>query len=421
MLVEFSVTNYRSFGEKMTLSMVASSDRHLPENVIEVTEPTKMRLLRSAAIYGPNASGKTNLLRAMGELERLVRKSATEHKPDDPVGVVPFRLDPARVGRPTELEAVFLAEGQRWTYGVALDDERVHEEWLTVAGRGKPRLLFHRHEDGSVEWGNSWRGERERLREATRGNVLLLSQAAQFNSHSCAPAHAWFVRLWAPQSTPLGSLSAAWTAERPEFRAWVVALLAAADSGITGVEVVTRRVEDSELWTWAGESFRRWLREVYPDGRREVVTTHRDTAGNDVRFRLDDDESAGTRQLYATAFLWYLATTRGHPLVVDELESSLHPLITRALIGMVHSAPTNPQLIFTTHDCGLLDAELLRRDQVWFTEKTPDGATDLYSLWDYKLGPPRNDENYRKGYLSGRYGAIPFVGEFSFGKDTGVE
>jgi uncharacterized protein len=411
MLIEFSVKNYRSIRDKVTLSMVASSEKDLPENTFEVTEPAKMTLLKSAAIYGANASGKSNLVRAMSLLRDLVTESAIGRRPDPETDAVPFRLDPATRTAPSEFEVSFIAGGERYVYGVALDSQRVHEEWLTAARGARSRALFHRHSDGSVDWGNSWRGERERVREATRDDALLVSVAAQFR---CAGAEAVRERMACtlalpsdePFRTSIRRICVMFE-NLPESRQWLLRLLGAADTGIEDVEVHdpghATRPGPEGAWSARGE-VAHW-----------ATTTRRDSAGAPVSFSMGADESAGTSRLFASAFHWFAALDAGWCLFIDEFESKLHPLITRKLLELVHTSPKNPQVIFTTHDSGLLDSSILRRDQVWFTEKNRDGATDLYSLWQFR---PRNDHDIPKRYLQGRYGAIPFVGEFSFGEDT---
>jgi uncharacterized protein len=421
MLLEFSVKNYRSFRDKVTLSMVASSDtKHLDTNTFEVTTPSKFRLLKSAAIYGANASGKTNLLRALGHMGAMVERSFIAAAREALTSTSPFRLDPATRTSPTEFEATFIAGDQRYVYGFTVEGGHIGEEWLTAARAARPRPLFRRRRDGSVQWGNSWRGGRAHIEAAMRDNALLLSVAAQFNNAVAGPPRDWFSQtLWEidrPGDMEAHDVTVAAMRTFPQFEPLFLRLLATADLGIERVEIESVPVDATPEWQHASEQDRADMRASASLWTPSTVGMVRRGADGELhQFDLYEEESAGTRRLFDLAGHWLAAMLGGHVLIVDEFEAKLHPLIARRLLRMAHAAPTHPQLIFTTHDCNLLDADLLRRDQVWFTEKNQDGATDLYSLWDYKA---RKDENLRKGYLQGRYGAIPFVGEFSFGQDA---
>jgi len=430
MLLEFSVKNYRSIKDKVTLSMVASSDNEHPENVFEVNKPSHFRLLKSVGIYGANASGKSNVLRALGFIEELVRESATGMAPGDEIDVTPFKLDPVAREQPSEFEVSFIAEGERYVYGFAVDRQRVHEEWLTAARTSRSRALFHRHEDGTVEFGPSWRGERARLVEHTRTNALLLSVAAQFNSADVRPPHNWFSGQLQDSRVPSGlsayrMLTMVVLTADPEAQSDLVRFLQAADLGIEQVEPVRIDVDSHPAYRTLTRAERKEVASVglpagvgLEDILARASTFRRASDGGAIRLDLDDDESAGARRLFEMAGPFRAAAGSQNLLVVDELEASLHPAITRYLLEQQHHTDSHSQLLFATHDCGLLDADLLRRDQVWFTERDSEGATQLYSLWDFR---PRKDENYRKGYLQGRYGAVPFVGEFTFGEDKETE
>jgi len=426
MLLEFSVKNYRSIKDKVTLSMVASSDNDHPENVFEVDEPSRFRLLKSVGIYGANASGKSNVLRALGFMEDFVRRSATGMAPGDDIDVTPFKLDPETREQPSQFEVSFISEGQRYVYGFSVDRERVHEEWLTAARTSRSRALFHRYGDGNVEFGSTWKGERDRLVERTRPNALLLSVAAQFNNPLVEPLWNWLGGTLQSLARPSGD-----TADRVMTYVSffggrggsdeLAAFLAMADLGILGVEAVIVPLEETAPRQDApSEDAHRGVerRQLFRRATAQVSMQHRAADGITVALDLDREESAGTQRLYSVAGWWVYLLEMGAVLLIDELEAHLHPSITRALLAMLHQSDTHAQLIFATHDCGLLDADLLRRDQVWFTEKDSAGATQLYSLWDFR---PRKDENYRKGYLQGRYGAVPFVGEFTFGEDQKAE
>jgi hypothetical protein len=428
MLVEFSVANFLSFKDRVTLSLVASNDTEHEENTFLTPGRKPLRLLKSVGIYGANASGKSNLLRALGFFRSFILRSPADN--GDETGVVPFKLDPKTAQEPSEFEAVFVNGSERYVYGFTVDATRVHEEWLTAArldaGVAKQRLLFRRHPKDGVKFGASWRGKRRELENAIAGRpkALLLALAAQVAADTATKATAtpvveWFrVNVRAISEYPEIGSEMDFTLNLLEKELAtedeVVEFLRKADVGIDGLTLHRVPVEDAFPLSQVTEPQRRAflsIMELKPGQEvRELKTRHHRSDGEEVSFDLTTEESAGTQRLTSLFGPWkYLLG--GLVIHIDELDRKLHPLITRHLLRLVHNSEKPAQLIFTTHDCTLLDADLLRRDQIWFTEKDEAGATHLYSLWDYKV---RKDESYGKGYLKGRYGAIPFVGELSF-------
>lgn len=427
MLIEFSVSNYRSVRGKVTLSLVASSDARHPDNTFPADGPGKLRLVKTAAIYGANASGKSNVVKALRFMARFVATSARESQRGDRIPTVPFKLDPATEREPSEFEVIFAHEGERFVYGFSADAGQVHEEWLTAA-RKRTRVLFRRG-PGSVEFGDSWRGDREKLVEMTRDNALLLPVADQFDNPTARAPMDWLRNGFKYISDePERSSEATYTRALLEAGAGpsaaVSRLVAEADLGIDRLEVERLPLCESPRWSElsgdARELIESELRMRGQDVSAEVASVralHTGADGRPVALDLQREESGGTQRLFALAGPVLTLLSEGHTLVIDELETKLHPLLTRALVQAFCRADTGAQLIFTTHDCGLLDSELFRRDQIWFTEKDRGGATDLYSLWDYDTTAVRPDENFRDGYLRGRYGAIPFIGELSFERE----
>ena len=401
MLVEFSVANFRSIRERQTLSLVASNRyTDLGGNLFNpaATGLPQGELLKGAALYGPNASGKSNILRALWFMARFVATSAVR-LPEAPTGVVPFAFDHHSRAVPSELEALFVVDGVLYQYGYAVDAAVVHEEYLYAYPSGRRRRWFRRRrlEGGEYSWET---GKTFRLDSAVRAKVrpdnLLLSVGPQFNEERLLPLHRWFAA--AVKFTDLGGgggppvhheLGPHFTAEMiaagGDKRQAVLRLLAAADVGVADAMVARRRLPDDP----------------------SIRLRHRGEKGS--AFDLDlDQESAGTQRYFQLIGPWLDTIAAGHVLLVDELETSLHPVLVRELLRLFFSArnDSGAQLIFTTHDPLLLDSGVLRRDQIWFTERGQDGRTCLYPLSDFK---PRNDELLMRGYLSGRYGALPLV------------
>jgi hypothetical protein len=438
MLIRFRFKNYTSFKDECVLSLVASPDKALAEeNSVEVPSFGKRRLLRSAVAFGANASGKSNLIQAFAFVREFVRRSLDED-PGSGIPVAPFLLDPESARAPSEFELAFIHDGVRYDYGLSVDRERVHEEWLIAYPKGLPQKWFERSlptGNGTPRWrfGSSLKGEKERLIQLTRPDSLFLSVAARFNHPQLTGAYGWIsdhlqvlhadTAGWTPRST------AKRAREDAGFRSTLVDLLRFADLGVVGLEVepVDRA---AALGGLAGD-----LRNALGTARNgldaalrllgeepeafaeafDVKLKHRtgDPAAPGVPLQYDY-ESEGTRRLFALAAPWLAALSSGRTLVVDELGASLHPLLVRLLVGMFHDPRVNTrnaQLIFDTHDTTLLDPALFRRDQIWFLEKDPAGASHLYPLLDFS---PRKDEALAKGYLRGRYGAIPVLGDLDW-------
>ncbi len=434
MLIEFSVENYRSFAEEQTLSLVAGKDSNHPEHVVDCG---KFGLLKAAALYGSNASGKSNLLKALRFMRAFVGNSATTMTLGDPiVGIEPFRLDPQWRTKPTAFEVRLLLDGTEYQYGFSATIERVHDEWLHVRRKGgrlmNPLLREYDTETGETSWG--LRGELKQakdLTDKTRDNGLFLSRAAEMNEAFVKELFLWFqAGLWhLDLATPPDGLmqnTARRVREDASFSARVEALLHDADLGIDGISA---RVEPALVGNIIGELQREFLfigRHGQPDPSSEgrlteacrafnVQTVHRDVeSGECIEFSLEKDESNGTQRFFALIGIVLGALDNGNLLVVDELECSMHPLLTFKLVELFQSSDTNPngaQIVFATHDSTLMTPALFRRDQIWLTEKQRGGATSLFSLSDIEPEKrPRQREAFEVNYLAGRYGGVPNFG-----------
>jgi uncharacterized protein len=417
MLIEFQVANFRSFRDRQTFSMVATADvRHRDSNTFDAGLPGFDRLLRSCAVYGPNAAGKTNLLRALQFLQGLILNSASS-TPGTAPPYSPFKLSRSTRGRPSEFQVTFVQNGTRYEYGVAMDAERIVEEWLMEYVNPRGRAIFERTyeaKEQQYEWSFSsfLKGQRALWKEATRPNALFLSTAIQLNSAQLLPVYEWFQKRLVVIAGD-ASLNPALTLkllDRPGGKEKLLPFLREADAGITGIDI--RR---EALPAGAGAMMiigSPYMEQQVPGqpapNLLKITLSHaagaRDEIGLDI-----SEESAGTQVLFRSAGAWLDVFDGGQVLLFDEIDTSLHPLLTRLLVERFHSNTTNgrnAQLIFTTHNTGFLDQELFRRDQIWFIEKGPDGASKLYPLTDFK---PRNDEVLERWYLRGRYGALPVL------------
>lgn len=424
MLIEFKVTNYRSIRETQTLSMVASATKeHIETHTCASGIKTPERLLRCVVIYGPNAAGKTNILRAMDFMKSTVLGSAlavaTAETSHDP-----FLLSPEMRSVPSEFQVSFVQEGTLYDYGFKISSERVHEEWLLEYPLGRGREVFRRtfnQKKGDYEWkfSNMFKGNRLLWRNATRKNALFLSVAAQFNSVHLLPVVAWFQGRLVVVNNIQG-LNAGLTLQllnTAEGRSRLLPFVREADPGIADVEMKREPIPGANPMPIAAGGavfipgqgqmiFDQASPNVAPDFVK-ISFSHNPVDG-EIPVKIDlDQESAGTRALLMAAGAWLNVLQRGEVLLFDEIDTSLHPLLTRFLIQQFHSDDTNPdgaQLICTTHDTTLLDVDLFRRDQIWFVEKGIDRATTLFPLSDFS---PRKDDALEKAYLRGRYGALP--------------
>jgi uncharacterized protein len=421
MLLEFRVRNYRSIRDEQTLTLIASGDKELSQTHLA---PTGLKAaphaLRSAVVYGPNASGKSSLLRALDYLRAVVGESATVIQPGQTYNLQPFRLDAASAQQPTEFEITFLLSGVRHQYAFSMTAQRIVSESLLVYRSSKPTQLYSRqHVDADTydyEFSTYLSGPRKLWQESTRPNALFLSMAAQLNSEQLSPVFHWIVRniVFLPASAAvLPDFTTALLATE-QGRASIRDFLSTADISIADVQAVPRKGMHAQ-WVMSASG----LQASQEEREFLMPVFEHSTPNGSAKFELHD-ESEGTQRLYGLIAPVLDCLRDGRVLVVDELDSSLHTLLVRRLITMFQTPELNPhgaQLIFSTHDTSLLDHTLFRRDQIWFTEKDADQATRLYPLTDFS---PRKQEAWERGYLAGRYGAVPFFGGWPTQAKAGV-
>jgi AAA15 family ATPase/GTPase len=369
------------------------------------------RLLRAAGIYGANAGGKSNLVRGMQLLRGIVNDSAMLQA-GQTINVQPFRLDPVTAAQPIEYEITFLLDNVRYQFGFTLTPHKILSEWLIVYKSTQPATWYERNFDKRTEkyeykFSTQLLGAKAVWSEATRENALFLSTAVQLNSEQLRPIFAFLTGglvIFENGSGPAADYTISHIARNKADS--VREFLSAADISIPDIQLKKQQalIGGMKLDFATGK-----LEPVATEPREITVPTfeHRARSGSAV-FDVQD-ESEGTQKLFVLAGPIFEILERGQVLIVDELDRSLHALLVRQLIGMFQNPELNQkgaQLIFTTHDTSLLDAELLRRDQIWFAAKDEDQASRLYSLSDFS---PRKGEALERGYLAGRYGAVPIL------------
>lgn len=389
MLLRFLVANHKSIRHPQELSLVAVPVRGAPKPRASEIPP----VLRVTGIYGANAAGKSNVLDALRWARNAIATSHTGWAPAGGIPRVPFALDEVAHARPTECELDFVFEGIRYTYGFEVDDEVVRREWLLSFPAGRPVRLFDRAGPEKYSFGRALTGEKDQIRRLTRPNSLYLSSAASNNHETLGAIHRWLTNhfLFAGQETSdeVARLGTTYRLlDDKGQRASVGRLMRLADLGISEVNILRDGLE------------------------RSVEFLHHTDDGPGCRLA-ENQESAGSRAWLAMAGPLLIALQSGAALVVDEIDSSLHPMLSSTLIRVFKDPHVNrlgAQLLFASHDTtllgGMLADETLARDEVWFAEKDRGGGTSLFSLAEFH---PRKGENVERGYLQGRYGAVPYL------------
>jgi len=431
MIIDFAIENFLSIREEQRFSFVASGKiKDLPENTIELSVPGMKgaKLLKSAVIYGANASGKTNVLKGLEFLRKTVILSHISLKPGQLFPLVPFKLDDHSFREPSRFEISFILDNVRHEFGFSLLPDKVIEEHLHSYPLGTRRIWFERSliEDiYDYKYGTRFKKD-DVIEEKTRPNALYLSTGAQLNHSDLKRIYAWFEGLQMifradPQET------AEYVLDNKQGDP-IAGLLGQADLGICDVRVnriEIDRARQLEDVPYLEESVREVLRAVVRaleslEGEVDTATSaigvlttkiahRRRDSGEEVLLDLTE-ESAGTQRYFSLLGPWLEALAGGRSICIDEIERSLHPLLSRRIIEGFHNPDLNKhgaQLLAATHDTTVLDQDLFRRDQIWFTEKDENGATVLYPLTDFTV---RKGEALQKGYLAGRYGAIPMIG-----------
>lgn len=417
MLLAFSVENFKSIRDLQTLSMEAGGDGHL--EITNVFEAGRKRILKSAAVFGPNASGKSNVLDAMKWMNLFVQNSSKDTQVGEIIPVEPFVLSTLTESAPTHFEIEFLLEEQAFRYGFTATTQRVESEWLfRKSPTAKPTKLFTR-EGQKFSFTTANFREGKDLERRTRENALFLSVCSQWNGPVATKVMAWF-----KQFRHISGISDdayfAFTAERlqsPQHRKGLLGMAQQADFSIQSLR--SELEESQEPQGPLGRS------NTNDEGTKaskvtlaRIKTTHAKRDGSDkdvgkVEFDLQE-ESKGTEKFIALSGPLTYTLETGSILVIDELEASLHRRLTQAIVDLFHSPlnQKNAQLICATHDVTLLEPDRFRRDQIWFCEKSEAGATDLYQLADFDSSQVRANSKFSRQYLLGLFGAVPQLAHF---------
>ena len=421
MLIRFSVENFLSYKERQTLDLrtVKTCKEHVENNTFTWGDAG---FLKSAVIYGANASGKSNLFTAISTMRRIIRESAKESQSTEDIPAVTFAFSKDYQSKPTLFEIEFICKETQFRYGFSVNKTEIVSEWLLhIKQKTKETPLFYRinqnNEDTIQVFEDMTSAHNKGLEALTRKNALFLSVCDQMNVEL---AHEIMAQLGMKMNIISGLYDVSYlnfTIDRfsdGTLKEDILGFIRNADFNICDLQV-----DLDEKKNYKDKTFK----------KANIVSVHnlydKDLNIIDkIQVPFNDFESEGTKKAFALAGPIIDTLKNGKILLIDELDSRLHPILTRKIVQMFNSQeqnPNNAQLIFATHDANLLDNKLFRRDQIWFTEKNHGEATELYSLIDFideKMKKPRNDASYGKDYLNGRYGAIPFLGDLKvFGEN----
>jgi len=443
MLLQVAIENVLSFRDEAVLNMVpVKKSRLMRDHIIEDAQNMKTRCLPIAAVYGANASGKTNLVNAIQFAKEFITEGT---RPDVATGVTPFRLDSRTDIAPSRFEFVFKHEGIVYSYGFVIDSRDVREEWLFARFTASESKVFERlTREGkvTVEAGHrlaAKRGDRQFIRfvgQGTRPNQLFLTEANIRNVDLIKPVIHWFRdHLHVIHPGSVYQMLAFRAHKDRDFADDLSRFLRRADTGVESLECKPEEFDpdrhlpampddarDALLSDLRAEGPARVLIQgpersvvVYKDGDQQIrlfhlTARHTRQDGSAIDFELDE-ESDGTRRLMHLFPILSDLRDDDRVYVIDELDRSLHPHLSRLLINMylegIQERQSRGQLIFTSHDTNLFDRKLLRRDEIWLVEKDECGGSHLSSLAEFKVS---EGLNYANGYLNGRFGAIPSFG-----------
>jgi len=415
MLVQFTLNNYKSVKDTVNFSMITSSKDD--GNYFDIR---KYKLLQSAVIYGANASGKSNFLKALAFMRRVVLNRDKVILSTDRLPYYPFRLNLETEDSSSSFEMVFFIEDIKYRYGFEIDYSTVYSEWLYADENGKESKLFYRDIDEDELYVNRIKFK-EGLRLKSSKNQLFLWKCDQDGGEISASILEWFNRLNIIDGVDNEQYinQAMRQMENKRFKEELVTLVKTADIGIEDVLLEEEDIPRSVIEDMAIPlEIKKQFLESESLKRVSISTYHKKYDENNIEignviFELDNEESKGTRKFFKMSAPILNTLREGRVLIIDELDASLHPMLTKHLIKLFHNKninTKNAQLIFATHDTNLLSYSTFRRDQIWLTEKDKYGATQLYSLAQFKN--VRKQDNFEKRYIQGKYGGVPYIKDF---------
>lgn len=404
MLIEFSVNNFKSIKDDLTLNMMDFDD--------------SSKKLPSVVLYGANASGKSNVLQAMKMMQRIVLNLDRTMLSTDELPYNPFRLSSQTENAPTSFDVVFEKDSKKYKYGFSYNSKKIVSEYLLVYETSRPTTIFE-FEKNVFKPNSKIPGLKKIVKPE---NFLYLWEADKLMIEPAKIVLEWFAKFIHISFDDEGGLRGIFSPRWLDFlddkskKNMVVAFLQSADTGIKDVLKDVSKLKRQKRKMSDGS-----VEDVFVESR-SVKTTHekfgvKNKKDGFVEFDLFDDESTGTKKMFFIAELFIAALLEGNTLFLDEMDANLHPILTRALVEFFNDPKINTkgaQLVFTSQDTNLLDLSLFKKDQIFFVEKDKFGVSHLASLSDYNN--IRSSEKVEKNYILGKYGAIPYIGDFDFFK-----
>lgn len=416
MLIQFSVSNFMSIKNEVILSMLAGAGQEHSESLIKFN---KERILSSAAVYGANAAGKSNIFKAMTAAIMIVRLSNARQINEKIPMIIPFRFDEESSKQPTSFGFIFTSNGRKYEYGFTADENRIHEEYLYEYKTAKPSKVFERTNTNDYSFVKSDEKEFEGYAEKTTNNKLLLATATAWNCDRTKDAYMWLaegIDTLDGKNLEHFAMPQIENDEDGSLESFLKQILHKADINISDYDFKATDMTNEDLSKLSLPPELGIPKVIKDKGgvmkKYEIITEHDIKTDDGIkRYPLPFSiESEGTKRLFFFGPVIKKAIETGKTIVVDEIDDSLHPLLVNAIIELFNDQKINKngaQLIFNTHDVSLLSLDNFRRDQIYFAEKdNTTGITDFYSLDEFS---PRKTENIRKGYMQGRYGAIPVI------------
>lgn len=400
MILEFSVGNYLSFKDKVTFSMLANSNKGLDDNYVEANDK---KVLKTAAIYGANASGKSNLFKILTFVVLMLR-SSNSHDINAKLPFVPFKFDNKYLNKPSEFEIKFTVDNIRYVYGFIADTDKIYDEYLYYYPNGRETKIFDRSNVNEYSYSQKDEKVLKEIEIKNAPNKFFLATATNWNYEKTKPAYDFLtngIGTCANLEELKNMAFNVYEANPNNLKEFAIDFLKKTDFNIEDYKISKVDIPQ-ELLVGMPD----FIAKTMPQKAYQVLFKHR----NSDNYLSLDEESLGTQIVFA--FIPFMIDTLKNKkvLIIDELDKSLHPFLVQYIVEMFNDPEINKygsQLIFNTHDTNLLDLNILRRDQIWFTEKNNEtGVSDLYSLSDFSV---RKQENVEKGYMLGRYGAVPFI------------
>ncbi len=417
MIQEFSLTNILSIRETQTLSFEAAlKDIEPSRHWVEM--PDKTKILRMACVYGANASGKTNLLKAFDMFINFILNGFTTLKPNSTIPVNPFQFDPISPHEPSTFEIKFYVDGHRYVYSISMTKKQVTSESLHWYETTQQKLIFSRGSDGEVKWGTTIKGEKKQIAEMTKQNVTLLNVGAKLDHPLLSKVYRSLDKmtssLISPDSGPLMQQVLQLISENPEMKSEFLSLLSNANfNNIQDIVVESSDLPQDFLSILTQESIESMKKEGI-DVKHWTAQIVHGFNGNTYTLPIGM-ESAGTRRFMELALPLYYSVRNGRMFLIDEIGCSLHEELLEYYIDTFLEQGHTSQLLFTTHVLDLMDSELLQDDEVWFASKDSQGSTEFNSITDY-VGI-RKDVSRKKLYEANRFGAKPIFKRMVFKKE----